>query len=204
MHSAEVNCTSRPARLAISLPSCNRKRTGCAPREGAVNYHPGRWDLCLRQSWTQRSRKCRGIVVLRFIRSTQVLHFSRAARCTWRPRNSSPCACAAKLTSTLDKSEKCSREEECATAPRRILGVFGASLSRVPTTPLQRSLVQVPCAQILKVLFQCHQIQPARKSEASRADHEPDIRIPFFGKHRRTDLVLVPIFDDVCLLFDVV
>ena len=80
----------------------------------------------------------------------------------------------------------------------------GASLGRVPTTPLQRSLVQVPCAQILKVLFQCHQIQPARKSEASRADHEPDIRIPFFGKHRRTDLVLVPIFDDVCLLFDVV
>jgi len=42
----------------------------------------------------------------------------------WRPRNSSPCACAAKLTSTLDKSEKCSREEECATAPRRIIGVL--------------------------------------------------------------------------------
>lgn len=80
----------------------------------------------------------------------------------------------------------------------------GASLSRLPTTPLLRFLVQVPCAQILKVLFQCHQIQPARKSEASRADHEPDIRIPFFGKHRRTNLVLVPIFDDVCLLFDVV
>ncbi len=77
-------------------------------------------------------------------------------------------------------------------------------LSVLPTTPLQRILVQVPCAQILKVLFQCHKIQPARKSEASRADHEPDVRIALLGKHWRTDFVFVPIFNDVCLLLDVV
>ena len=82
---------------------------------------------------------------------------------------------------------------------------LGASFKSTPDHSLAADcIVKAPCAQILKVLFQCHQIQPAGKNEASRADHEPDVRIALLGKHRRTDFVFVPIFNDVCLLLDVV